>query len=71
MSSDNLYRTAELIEEARGVPPGHVIYLDYPLNSPHLTQVVVDGFPLVDHPDVEMCDVRDGYADMIIVPQGE
>jgi hypothetical protein len=67
VSSDNLYRTAELIEEARGVPPGHVIYLDYPLNSPHL---VVDGIELVGRPDVEIRDVCDGYANMIIVPLG-
>jgi hypothetical protein len=65
---DNLLRTVGFMDKARRVPTGHVIYLDYPLNSPHL---VVGNVSLVGHPDVEIRDRdRDNeYADMIIVPQ--
>ena len=60
-----MHRTAKLIEKALEVPAGHVIYLDYPLDSPHL---VVGNVSLVGHPDVKIRGVCDGYADMIIVP---
>ena len=65
---DNLQRTAKHIKEALEVPPGHVIYLDYPLDSPHL---VIGNVSLVGHSGVEIRDRdRDNkYADMIIVPQ--
>jgi hypothetical protein len=63
---DNLLRTVGFMDKARRVPTGHVIYLDYPLNSPHL---VVGNVSLVGHPDVKIRGVCDGYADMIIVPQ--
>ena len=68
VDKENLRRTVNLIEEARRVPTGHVIYLDYPLNSKHL---VVGNVPLVDHSDVEIRrpDKDNKYADMIIVPQ--
>jgi hypothetical protein len=65
----NLQRTAKHIKEALEVPTGHVIYLDYPLDSPHL---VVGNVSLVGRSGVEIRDARecsDGYADMIIVPQ--
>jgi hypothetical protein len=63
---ENLQRTAEHIEKALKVPAGHVVYLDYPLDSPHL---VIGNVPLVGHSGVEIRGERNGYADMIIVPQ--
>lgn len=42
-----------------------MVYIDYPLKSPHL---VVGGVSLVDRPGVVTRGVCDGYANMIIVP---
>ncbi len=65
VKKENLERSARLVEEARNVPPGHVVYVDYPLESPHL---MVNGRALVRHPDVEIRGEDGKYADLIVVP---
>jgi hypothetical protein len=65
VKKENLERSARLVEEARNVPPGHVVYVDYPLKSPHL---MVNGRALVGHSDVQIRGADGKYADLIVVP---